>query len=424
MRLLGLIRQVRSQGWALVDQELEDGVRSVRGTVARSVRSRDRRDQCVDPRRPSQPRGAQGPDPASAARECRRDKREARQAVTPAGDGILAMLLRLFAALRDGGVDVSLGEVLDAASAMRHVDLLDRDGCAPRCRRRWSSGPRTSRSSRRCSTSASHSVVVVTLSPQMVVFATRLSPARPPPGVGIADTDLSAELLRALRDADIDTLRLLVVDAVDRYAGMDTTTGGERYFLHRVLRALDLANLLVAAMVEARGLRATAIRPSCARCGTTSLAASSSTVACSRRRCGDGCATSPTASRAPGWSRPAGSRTWTCSRHRRPSFVRCARPCGPSPGSSRAVRSQQRRRHQRGPRRHAPHDPALTRRWRCADGRRPAPSSSRQARRRRALRHLRIGRRVRAFHSAAPPRAGRVSSRGCAASCSSTAWRR
>ena len=29
MRLLGLIRQVRSQGWALVDQELEDGVRSV-----------------------------------------------------------------------------------------------------------------------------------------------------------------------------------------------------------------------------------------------------------------------------------------------------------------------------------------------------------------------------------------------------------
>ena len=33
---------------------------------------------------------------------------------------------------------------------------------------------------------------------------------------------------------------------------MDTTKGGERYFLHRVLRALDLANLLVAAMVEAR----------------------------------------------------------------------------------------------------------------------------------------------------------------------------
>ena len=47
--------------------------------------------------------------------------------MTSAGDAILAMLLRLFAGLRDGGVDVSLGEVLDAASAMRHVDLLDRD---------------------------------------------------------------------------------------------------------------------------------------------------------------------------------------------------------------------------------------------------------------------------------------------------------
>ena len=47
--------------------------------------------------------------------------------MTPAGDAILAMLLRLFAGLRDGGVDVSLGEVLDAAAAMRHIDLLDRE---------------------------------------------------------------------------------------------------------------------------------------------------------------------------------------------------------------------------------------------------------------------------------------------------------
>ena len=49
------------------------------------------------------------------------------------------------------------------------------------------------------------------------------------------------------------------------------------------------------------------------------------------------------------------------------------------------------------PRRHAPHDPPLTRVWRRADGRRPASSASGQARRRRALRHLRIGRRVRHF---------------------------
>ena len=40
-RLLGLIRQVRSQGWALVDQELEDGVRSVAAPL------RDRSDRAI-----------------------------------------------------------------------------------------------------------------------------------------------------------------------------------------------------------------------------------------------------------------------------------------------------------------------------------------------------------------------------------------
>ena len=171
--------------------------------------------------------------------------------MTSAGDGILAMLLRLFAALRDGGVDVSLGEVLDAASAMRHVDLLDRDALR-----------------------TAMQATLIKRPEDLAVFSSLFDECFPlrrgadpveaasgagtadvvtaAPGVGIAGADLGAELLRALRDADVDALRLLAVDAVDRYAGMDTTKGGERYFLHRVLRALDLANLLVAAMVEAR----------------------------------------------------------------------------------------------------------------------------------------------------------------------------
>jgi uncharacterized protein len=173
--------------------------------------------------------------------------------VTAAGDGILAMLLRLFAALREGGVDVSLGEVLDAASAMQHVDLLDRDALR-----------------------TAMEATLIKRPEDLAIFAslfdecfprrrldvsapTSLDRAEPdglgvtaPPGVGIADADLGAALLHALQDADLDALRLLAVDAVDRFGGMDTTKGGERYFLHRVLRALDLANLLVAAMAEAR----------------------------------------------------------------------------------------------------------------------------------------------------------------------------
>ncbi|HMK11797.1 MAG TPA: VWA domain-containing protein [Acidimicrobiales bacterium] len=171
--------------------------------------------------------------------------------MTSAGDAILAMLLRLFAGLRDGGVDVSLGEVLDAASAMRHVDLLDRDALR-----------------------TAMQATLVKRPEDLAVFSSLFDECFPrrrsvpesvatpldrvagdgggPPGVAIADGDLSSALVDALRDADIDALRLLAVDAVDRFAGMETTKGGERYFIHRVLRALDLANLLVAAMAEAR----------------------------------------------------------------------------------------------------------------------------------------------------------------------------
>ena len=127
------IGKVRSQGWAFVDQELEDGVRSVAAPF------RDRSGRAIAAINVSTHAGRVSLDELQRARSCkrlleacRRDQREARQAVTPAGDAILAMLLRLFAALRDGGVDVSFGEVLDAASAMRHVDLLDRDAFAHR----------------------------------------------------------------------------------------------------------------------------------------------------------------------------------------------------------------------------------------------------------------------------------------------------
>jgi len=54
--------------------------------------------------------------------------------VTPAGDGILAMLLRLFAALRDGGVDVSLGEVLEAVAQESGIPITIDAGVDSRLR--------------------------------------------------------------------------------------------------------------------------------------------------------------------------------------------------------------------------------------------------------------------------------------------------
>ncbi len=173
--------------------------------------------------------------------------------MTSAGDAILAMLLRLFAGLRDGGVDVSLGEVLDAAAAMRHVDLLDRDTLRTAMQATLVKRPEDL---------AVFSALFDECFPRRRAIAAPTAAvdaadalelgSAPAPGPGIADADLASALLDALRDADVDMLRLLAIDAVDRFAGMDATKGGERYFIHRVLRALDLANLLVAAMAEVR----------------------------------------------------------------------------------------------------------------------------------------------------------------------------
>ena len=72
-----------------------------------------------------------------------------------------------------------------------------------------------------------------------------------PSGAGAAAGPPSA-LLRAITEGDDEALLLLAIDAVDAYGGMEGMAGGERYFLYRVMRALDLSNVLVAIMRQLR----------------------------------------------------------------------------------------------------------------------------------------------------------------------------
>ena len=58
-------------------------------------------------------------------------------------------------------------------------------------------------------------------------------------------------LVDAVRLGDDDALVLLAEEAVARYSGIETQPGSERYFLYRVMRALDLSNLLIAVMAQA-----------------------------------------------------------------------------------------------------------------------------------------------------------------------------
>jgi uncharacterized protein with von Willebrand factor type A (vWA) domain len=186
------------------------------------------------------------------------------------GDRLLDMLLRLFDRLRAAGVDVAIVEVLDGAEALQHLDLGDRpllrsalqatlvkrpedvdvfralfDECFPLTRL---PAPHAGE------TGASDGAADGRLGRPGSGLAT---PGERPATADASDgttyhTDLLEALLAALRKGDEDALRSVAAEAVASYSGIGEQRGGERYFLYRVLRALDLSNLLVAMMTRTR----------------------------------------------------------------------------------------------------------------------------------------------------------------------------
>ena len=169
------------------------------------------------------------------------------------GDGLLDLLSRLAAVLRRAGVDVSTGELIDAGRALSHLDLLERD---------------TVRAALRS--------VMVKQEPDLPVFDARLRarvrpsrwaerarrrPSTPvlrrsprhrgtAPTVRAGEQELRADLERAAGAGDEASMGVLAARAVDLYGG---GAGSDRQQLHLILRTLDVANLLAAAM---RTLRA------------------------------------------------------------------------------------------------------------------------------------------------------------------------
>ena len=171
-------------------------------------------------------------------------------AVTRRQDTIWTQVERLVADLRRRGVDVSLTEVLDAARALEFVDL-----------------------SRRLELRSMLGATLVKHTHHQDTFAelfdrhfpVRLAPPQadrpgggPPtdghaPGWEMLDRErLDRDALeRAVLDPDIDR-QLLAERIVDRFAGLDDGARTERYHLYRVLRAIDLAAILSAAIARAR----------------------------------------------------------------------------------------------------------------------------------------------------------------------------
>jgi len=166
-------------------------------------------------------------------------------------DGVLAMLLALVDQLRRAGVAVSMVEVIDATAALGHVELVDRPvlraGLAGTLVKRPEDLPLFQLAFDRCFPLTPPDERATTRQP---ADETGDGPASSVPDLLPVEpsTELLGALLAALRDDDSETLAAMAALAVDRHAGIGTVEGSERYFLYRVLRALDVANLLAAAM--------------------------------------------------------------------------------------------------------------------------------------------------------------------------------
>jgi uncharacterized protein len=175
----------------------------------------------------------------------------------PAGSIFLPPLLRLVRQLRETGVAISTSEVIDATNALREVDLLERHQIraalaatlvkdvndvrtfdllfdvhfAVRARSIEAVAPERTAGTRGIVTSLDR-----------VTFDED--------GARGGDGDVGAValfdmLMDAIRGGDADALRALADLAVSRFGGLDSQPdASERYFMHRILRALELSKLM------------------------------------------------------------------------------------------------------------------------------------------------------------------------------------
>src|SRR2546429_4600030 len=152
---------------------------------------------------------------------------------------MLSALIEFIHRLRDAAIPISMVEALDATQSLRHIDLSSRAEL-----RAALEAALVKRAEHRASFAALFDVY----------FASRRTAAPRSGGASPAPADLtgeaaSQELLQALLDAlrrnDEGALRAIAALAVQQFGGInETRVGSQHYHLYRVLRHLDLSNLL------------------------------------------------------------------------------------------------------------------------------------------------------------------------------------
>lgn len=154
----------------------------------------------------------------------------------PAVNGVLQRVLDFVGALRRAGVPTALSEGIDAVALLRHVDLLDR---------------RMLREALAASLvrSPSHRAAFDDLFE--LYFPARDTPTPPRVDDHRDDDEREAdrqdflrELMDQLMSGDGAAVRRMARDAVEQFGRVDGRDGGASYFQYRVMRAVDLQQLL------------------------------------------------------------------------------------------------------------------------------------------------------------------------------------
>lgn len=153
-----------------------------------------------------------------------------------------AAVVALVQRLRAGGLAVSTSEVLDAVQAIAVVPLQQRTDVRTALKATLVKD-------------ASHEVL---FERSFEAVFPRMHRDRSHEGASAAtgqagDEQLMDDLVRAMRDGDLDQIDELLEEAVDRYAGTDKRTGSVGHHTQRALRRMDISQLYRRTLEQAEG---------------------------------------------------------------------------------------------------------------------------------------------------------------------------
>jgi uncharacterized protein with von Willebrand factor type A (vWA) domain len=146
--------------------------------------------------------------------------------------------------LRRRGVDVTTGAVIDAFTALTHLPLEEPESVK--------AGLRATLVKNADPTGEFDRAFRAVFATAGTSDWTEVEPMDEPPAI-TTPGQLSSALLNAMQQGDEAQIALLAQQAVDALAGFEVDAEhSERYYLHKVMRAIDLSRMLSAAMQQLR----------------------------------------------------------------------------------------------------------------------------------------------------------------------------